>query len=1200
MAGVSVKFKAIDEISSKFDAMVTAGERALDAFDKMESSADKAYSTVSDGADQASNAMDKATKSTDYWTDAIGNYDKGAMEAIYTTEELVEMGFKTEDALSEVADTAEKATEELDKFGKESEEAADKSNEFGDKSQNAITGLEEVLTAAGIVMALHEIGSAFIECSDAAAEFETSMAVVSTIADSTVLSSEQISAQIKQVSRDTAIAVTDLADATYGAISASIDTADAVAFVEQANQLAVGGFTSQATAVDVLTTAINAYGLSADKAGQLSDYLVTTQNLGKTTVDQLASSIGMVIPSAAAFNVQMDNLSTAYAILTANGVQTAQSTTYLKAMFTELANTESEVAQVLQEETGKSFSDLMEQGYSLGDVMQILGDSVDGNTTAFMNMWGSMEAGSGAVSLYNSGAEKYAQVLDQMQQSAGATSKAYETMTNTTEFSSQRMANSFNNLKIAIGDDLNPVVSDFQNGIADIVDGFTAFIEKHPAISALLTGVTVGIGTVTLGITAYTAVTKIATVASATFGAAVNSAIWPLTLVAAAIAGVTAAVIYFANQEDDMERAMNTLTTSSKEQQEEIEKLEDEYRALEDAGEADTVAAYQLKNEIEELTEEFENNNQTIGDLIEENERLKTSYEETTTAYEEAIDTITTNESEAKSLVAQLAAMQDESELSGEQLEIMKNIVDRLNGSYEGLNLTLDETNGKLNMSIEDLWQAVTREAEAQKAQANMDALMDYLEQYQEAQKLYQEANKTMNAEREKLDEIYDDIINNRFADDHPILNFTGWAKGAEQNYYDDYGDQRDVVKAAEEAAESAEENFEALEESIRGCYEQMGYTTEEIDTMMAELAMASASGLEYAEGINQATEAQVSFDDAVSDSVDNVQSKLTELATAYDEAYESAYESINGQIGLFESMKTESEQSVADMQAALESQAEYLSLYTENLQKATDYGLNESLISSLSDGSAESAGQLDAIIAKIEELGGTTEGMSEDAKEFVESFNTSFANVETAKETWANSVAQMETDFDAAMTEIEGDMEDAINNMNMADDARANAIATVNAYIEGIKSKIPEVNSAIASITWANSNIDSFKPNGYAVGTSNAEPGLALVGENGPELVDFSGGERVYTAEDTADMLAGRGGNDDFYVAPADTEENSEGGGDKTITLKLEGSGEMKVGTGGMSKEDIVEVLIENVKDVLMGIIQQEIFEEGDLSYEF
>lgn len=1200
MAGVSVKFKAVDEISAKFDAMVTAGERALDAFDKMESFADKAYTTVSDGAEQASHAMDRATKSTDYWTDAIGNYDKGAMEAIYTTEELVQMGFKTEDALSEVADTAEKATEELDKFGKESEEAAEKSEKFGDESQNAITGLEEVLTAAGIVMTLHEIGAAFVECSDAAAEFESSMAVVSTIADSTVLPSEQISAQIKQVSKDTAIAVTDLADATYGAISASVATADAVAFVEQANQLAVGGFTSQATAVDVLTTAINAYGLAASDAGQLSDYLVSTQNLGKTTVDQLASSIGMVIPSAAAFNVQMDNLSTAYAILTANGVQTAQSTTYLKAVFTELASAESEVAQVLQEETGQSFAELMEQGYSLGDVMQILGDSVDGNTTAFMNMWGSMEAGSGAVSLYNSGAEKYAQVLDQMRQSAGSTAKAYEIMTNTTEFGSQRMANSFNNLKIAIGDDLNPAVSEFQNGIADMVDGFTEFIEKNPAISALLTGVTVGIGAVTLGITAYTAVTKIATVASAAFGAAVNSAIWPLTLAAAAIAGITAAVIYFADEADDMERVMDTLTASSQEQYEELQELKAEYQALVDAGEADTVAAYQLKNEIDELTESFEANKETIGDLAERNEQLRTAMDEVATSYEETMNEITQSESDAKSLIAQLAAMSETSELSGEKLDIMRGIVDRLNGSYEGLNLTLDETNGKLNMSIEDLWQTVSKEAEVEKAQANMDALMDYLAQYQEAQKVYQEANETMIAEKDKLDEIYDDITNNRFAEDHPFLNWTGWSKGAEMNYYSDYDDQRYVWEAATEATAGAKENFEALEESIRGCYEQMGYTTEEIDTMMAELAMASSAGTEYAEGLEQATEAQVSFDDAVSGSVDSVQSKLTELATAYDEAYQAAYNSISGQIGLFESVKTETEQSVADMQTALESQVEYLNLYSENLQKASEYGLSETLISSLSDGSVESAGQLDAIIAKIEELGGTTEGMSEDAKEFVESFNTSFARVETAKETWANSVAAMETDFENAMTEIEGEMEDAVNNMNMADDARANAIATVNAYIEGIKSKIPEVNSALAAVTWANSSVDSvIKPNGYAVGTSNAEPGLALVGENGPELVDFSGGEKVYTADETTNMLAS-GKNDEFFVAPTETEETSGGSGDKTITLKLEGSGEMKVGSGGVSKEDIVEVLIENVKDVLMGIIQQEILEEGDLSYEF
>lgn len=1180
MAGVSVKFKAIDEISSKFDAMVTAGERALDAFDKMESSADKAYSTVSDGADQASNAMDKATKSTDYWTDAIGNYDKGAMEAIYTTEELVEMGFKTEDALSEVADTAEKASEEMDKFGKESEEAADKSNEFGDKSQNAITGLDEVLTAAGIVMALHEIGAAFVECSDASAEFETSMAVVSTIADSAVLSSEQISAQIKQVSRDTAIAVTDLADATYGAISASIDTADAVAFVEQANQLAVGGFTSQATAVDVLTTAINAYGLSADKAGQLSDYLVTTQNLGKTTVDQLASSIGMVIPSAAAFNVQMDNLSTAYAILTSNGVQTAQSTTYLKAMFTELANTESEVAQVLQEETGQSFSELMEKGYSLGDVMQILGDSVDGNTTAFMNMWSSMEAGSGAVSLYNSGAEKYAQVLDQMQQSAGATAKAYETMTNTTEFGTQRMENSFNNLKIAIGDDLNPAVSKFQNGIANVVDGFTKFIEKNPEITAILTGLTVGLTTIVIGIGAYSAATKIATLATAAWTAVMNMN--PVFLAITAITALTAAVVAFSAVLDDSEDEYESWTYATRKQYDELQQLEDEYENAVDTFGETSDEARELETRIEELSSAFEENKRTVEEYRAEFDETINSYSEMLDRHSEEQKQLSHESSNIMSLVNRLDELASQTDLTNAEQQEMLAIIQSLNEEVPGLSLSYDELTNKLSSSKEAILALAEAEVASRKYDTYNTQLIEKIEQRTSLEEALTSAKEEQAAAQEKLNELLSSEL--WLESQEALKNATGEAAGRSwaakyQSIVMSVNDARDSVEEFTEDVQIAEAAYNDNEESISELADEMA--------RLQDTAVAGSDGV-------------ISSEEAVAEAISGVQSRLEELGDAYDKAYNAAYDSINGQIGLFDTMKTESEQTVADMQTALESQLEYLNLYTENLAKAEAYGLNENLIASLSDGSAESAGQLDAIIAKIEELGGTTEGMSEDAKAFVDSFNTSFEQVETAKETWANSVAEMETDFESAMNEINSDMEEAVKNMDMAEDAKANAISTIDAYIEGIKSKIPEVNSAIASITWANSNMDSFKPNGYAVGTSSAEPGLALVGEEGPALINFGGGEVVYTADETANILSGRGGNDDFYVAPAETDGSAESSGDKTITLKLEGSGEMKVGTGGMSKEDIVEILIENVKDVLMGIIQQEILEEGDLSYEF
>ena len=93
-------------------------------------------------------------------------------------------------------------------------------------------------------------------------------------------------------------------------------------------------------------------------------------------------------------------------------------------------------------------------------------------------------------------------------------------------------------------------------------------------------------------------------------------------------------------------------------------------------------------------------------------------------------------------------------------------------------------------------------------------------------------------------------------------------------------------------------------------------------------------------------------------------------------------------------------------------------------------------------------------------------------------------------------------------------------------------------------------------------------------MGTLDAAPGLALVGEEGPELVNFGGGEVVYTAAETARILS-RGHKDrEFYVSAPEEPESSEDSNDKTITLKIEGAGEMKVGGSGISKEDVVNVL--------------------------
>ena len=117
------------------------------------------------------------------------------------------------------------------------------------------------------------------------------MAKVETIAQN-YSGLEDMSVELRDMSDATGEYSKDLAEATYQAISAGVDTAKSVDFVQTSTELAVAGFTASADAVDVLTTAINAYGMQANDAESISDKLIVTQNLGKITVDQLAQYMG--------------------------------------------------------------------------------------------------------------------------------------------------------------------------------------------------------------------------------------------------------------------------------------------------------------------------------------------------------------------------------------------------------------------------------------------------------------------------------------------------------------------------------------------------------------------------------------------------------------------------------------------------------------------------------------------------------------------------------------------------------------------------------------------------------------------------------------------------------------------------------------------------------------------------------------------
>lgn len=458
-----------------------------------------------------------------------------------------------------------KITIDTSEYEKGLDSAERKGKEFGDSTEQSgkkVKGLGPLTVATGTLIAngLTKAAGATIsfgkDALAASVDYESAFAQVTTIMDETQMSHEDMSKSIQDLSSQMGISAGDIASSVYDVISATGDTANAVSLVENATKLAKGGFAETGDAVGVLTTAINAYGLEMTDATSISDSLITVQNLGVTTVGELSAQMGKAIATGASYGVNLSNLETGYIALTKSGISTAESTTYLSAMMNELGKDGSDVSNILKEKTGKSFGELMEDGMSLGDVLGILNDSVDGNSEALMNLWGSAEAGKAASSIVNQGLDEFNGWLNEVENSAGATQTAYETMSDTTADKMNVLKESFSNLS---NEALEPVRAKFE----ELIPKVTEFIESIDVeavfntlsqLAPIIETIAIAIGLVEAAITLYNIVEAIKLAmevaevttlggliaAEIAHAAAMAVALAPYLLIVAAIAAVIA------------------------------------------------------------------------------------------------------------------------------------------------------------------------------------------------------------------------------------------------------------------------------------------------------------------------------------------------------------------------------------------------------------------------------------------------------------------------------------------------------------------------------------------------------------------------------------------------------------------------------------------------------------------------------------
>ena len=434
-------------------------------------------------------------------------------------------------------------------LGTHLQQAGEKISSAGDKISGVGTKMLPVTGAiAGVGVAATKMGM----------DFEKSSAKVSTIADTSQESMSKLESGVMQLSNETGESADNLNEALYQTISAGVKTSDSIGFLGTATKLAKGGFTDSSTAIDTLTSVINAYGLKASDATKISDQLIQTQNLGKTTVAELGQSLGNVIPIAASMGVSTRDLFASLAELTKNGVKTDEAITGMKGALSSILKPTKQASKTAQQ-LGIDFSEAHLKNVGWPAFLEEIKEKTGGSSEKMASLFGNVRALNAVTILAGKGNQDFNKTLSEMSQSAGSTNSAFNKMEDNGANKWEKAVNKMKNAGIKLGESLAPIVEKVSSAISKIADKFNALSPAQQQMIIKIAGITAaiapllivvgkmttGVGAITKGVgKAITAVTDFHKSLSggASLAHALSAALTPAGAVVAAIVAITAAV----------------------------------------------------------------------------------------------------------------------------------------------------------------------------------------------------------------------------------------------------------------------------------------------------------------------------------------------------------------------------------------------------------------------------------------------------------------------------------------------------------------------------------------------------------------------------------------------------------------------------------------------------------------------------------
>ncbi len=310
----------------------------------------------------------------------------------------------------------------------------------------SISGMARLVGVQLIHRAISGLVRALSEGVRQSIELQKGLAEIRTISQSNQLTTDQWFAGVKQLSNAYGVDMKDQVEATYQALSNQIaEGADAFTFLADANDFAAASVSTTAEAVNLLTGALNAYGLGAESTNRVAAQFFKTIELGRVRASEMANSIGDIAPLAKQAGIGLDELQAAISTLTINGVSYNKAATQLRGIFVKLIKPTKAMKGFFRE-IGVESGEAAIRTYGFDGVLQRLQNSTKGSATELGKYINRVRGLSGAMILTNEGLDKYRSNLDEIRDSSESYGKAVDEVMNN---SGKRAEIFFNRMKTA-------------------------------------------------------------------------------------------------------------------------------------------------------------------------------------------------------------------------------------------------------------------------------------------------------------------------------------------------------------------------------------------------------------------------------------------------------------------------------------------------------------------------------------------------------------------------------------------------------------------------------------------------------------------------------------------------------------------------------------------------------------------------------